>query len=112
MKNVVVKLKDPDYGDTLASFSFEGNESDFVEAMELAMSILYLDYEYCEFEELKEENPQLTEELYDICMDILDGGSNGITAELFCEFVKQAFGWEAQTVDYNYVVDVSNGDWY
>lgn len=112
MKNVLVKLKDQDLGDALASFSFEGNESDFVDKMELAMHVLYLDYEYCEFEELHNLMPQLTEELYDMCMDILDEGNNSVTAEIFCEFVEKAFGWEAHIVEYNYVVDVYHGCWY
>ena len=111
MKTIIAKLKDSYYGDTLVSFSFDGNEHDFIEAMELAMNILYLDYSYSSFEELREDNHKLTRELYDICMDVLYEADSGVTAELFCDFVRRAFGWDAQIVEYTHVINVESGDW-
>ena len=112
MKRNIVKFKDSELGDVLVKVSFDETKLNFRNTMDLALKILYLDYEYSTYEELKEDYPELTQELYDICIDILDGGGYGVTAERFCEFLQKAFNWECEVVDYIYVIDVENGDWY
>lgn len=112
MKRNIVKFKDSELGDVLVKISFDETKLNFRHTMDLALKVLYLDYEYSTYEELKEDYPELTQELYDICIDILDGGSCGVTAERFCEFLQKAFNWECETVDYIYIIDVENGDWY
>lgn len=112
MKRNIVKFKDGELGDVLVKISFDETKLNFRHTMDLALKILYLDYEYSTYEELKENYPELTQELYDICMDILDGGRCGVTAERFCEFLQKAFSCECEVVDYIYVIDVENGDWY
>ena len=113
MKKVTVKFKDSEFGDELITFSITketGYEPD--EALEFAMRILYLDFEYNTLEELQESNEDLTQEIYDICMDILDGGNNGVITERFCDFMEKVFGWKREPIEEIYVIDVENGDWY
>jgi hypothetical protein len=112
MERNIVKFKDSEFGDVLVKVSFDESKSNFKNTMDLALKVLYLDYEYSTYEDLKEDYPELTQELYDICMDILDGGSCGITADRFCKFLQKAFCWKCEAVDYVYVIDVENGDWY
>ena len=112
MKRNIVKFKDSELGDMLVEISFDETKFNFKRTMDLALKILYLDYEYSTYEELKEDYPELTQELYDICMDILDCGSRGVTADRFCKFLQKAFCWKCEAVDYVYVIDVENGDWY
>lgn len=112
MKRNIVKFKDSELGDVLVKVSFDEIKSNFKNTMDLALKTLYLDYEYFTYKELKEDYPDLTQELYDICIDILDCGGCGVTAERFCEFLQKAFNWECEVVDCVYVIDVENGDWY
>ena len=112
MKRNIIKFKDEEYGDVMVKITFDETKYKFKETMELAMKLLYLDYEYSSYEELNEDYPELTKELYDICMEVLDGGSYGVIAERFCEFLNKAFGWECEKIDYIYIVDIENGDWY
>lgn len=112
MKRNIVKFKDSELGDVLVKISFDESKSNFKYTMDLALKVLYLDYEYSTYEELKEDYPELTQELYDTCIDVLDHGGYGVTAERFCEFLQKAFGWGCEVVDYIYVIDVENGDWY
>ena len=113
MRKVTVKFKDSEFGDELITFlttKETGHKPD--EALEFAMRILYLDFEYNTLEELQETNKDLTQYIYDICMDILDGGSNGVITGRFCEFMERVFGWEREPVEKIYVIDVEHGDWY
>lgn len=108
----LTKFKDSEFGDSIIQFTYDEKKYDFVDTMNLAMKVLYLDYGYSTYEDLKYDYEELTEELYNICMDVLDGGGNGVIISRFCGFMKKAFGWDYEIVDTIYVVDIENGDWY
>ena len=113
MEKITVKFKDSEFGDELITFSTTketGYEPD--EALEFAMRILYLDFKYNTLEELQESNEDLTQEIYDICMDILDGGNSGVITERFCDFMERVFGWKQEPIERIYIIDVENGNWY
>ena len=113
MEKITVKFKDSEFGNELITFLTNTEtryETDKV--LEFAMRILYLDFEYNTLAELQENNKDLTQGVYDICMDILDGGSNGVTTERFCDFMKRVFGWKQKPIEEDYVIDIEYGDLY
>lgn len=118
MKDILVKFKDEEFGDKLVKLSYDNERYDYKITMNLAMEILYIsfsDYSYngsCpEYEELKEDYPELTKELYDVCMYVLDEGNYGVTTERFCDFMNLAFGWKYEIIQADSVFDVENGRW-
>lgn len=113
MKKITVKFKDSEFGDELITFSTtKETKYELDEDLDFVMRILYLDFKYNTLSELQENNKDLTQEVYDICMDILDGGNNGVITERFCDFVERVFGWKREPIEETYVIDVENGDWY
>ena len=113
MRKVTVKFKDSEFGDEMITFLIT-KETGYepYEALEFAMRILYLDFEYSTLEELQENNKDLTQHIYDICMDILDGGWNGVITSRFCDFMERVFGWEREPVGKIYTIDVEHGNWF
>ena len=111
MTKTIVKFKDSEFGNDLVEFSYDGRKYDYTKTMNLAMKVLYLDFSYSSYEELKEDCPELTKELYDICMEVLDEGNFGVITERFCDFMKAAFGWEYKFIEGNSVIDVEYGKW-
>ena len=113
MKKITVKFKDSEFGDELITFlTTKETRYELDEVLEFAMRILYLDFEYNTLAELQENNKDLTQEIYDICMDILVGGCKGVTTERFCDFMERVFGWKREPIEVTYIIDVENGDWY
>jgi hypothetical protein len=113
MREITVKFKDSEFGNKLIKFSTtRETRYELDKDLEFAIRILYLDFEYNTLEELQKDNEDLTQEIYDICMDILDGGSNGVTTERFCDFMEKAFGWKQKPIEEDYVIDIEYGDLY
>ena len=111
MKKVVIKFIDQEIGDELVTVEYDEKKSDFFSAMNLAKEILYLDFEFSSYEELKEECPVLTRKLYDIAMECLEGGLAGVTTERFCKFMEAAFGWKYEMAKADIEFNVEYGYW-
>lgn len=118
MKKVLVEFKDEELGNDFVEFTYDEEKYDYAKTMELAMETLYIsfsDYSYggsCpDYQELKEDYPELTKELYDVCMDVLDEGNYGVITERFCEFMEKAFGWKYYIIKADSIFDVENGEW-
>ena len=120
MKKILVEFKDEELGNDFVEFTYDESKYDYTKTMELAMEVLYIsfsDYSYggsCpDYEEIKEEYPELTKELYGVCMEVLDKGNYGVITERFCEFMEKAFGWEYRImkIEADSIFDVENGEW-
>ena len=110
MQKILVKFKDEDLGNELVTFTYD-DKHNFTDKMNLAKSILYLDFDCSTYKELKEECPKLTKKLYNIAMEILMGGDAGVTASRFCEFMQAAFGWQYEFIKADVSFDVYYGNW-
>lgn len=110
MQKILVKFKDEESGDELVTFSYN-DKHNFYDKMNLAKAVLYLDFSDCTYKELKAECPELTKKLYDIAMEVLEGGDCGVIASRFCEFMQKAFGWEYEFMIADSCFDVYNGIW-
>ena len=112
MKDILVKFKDEELGDDLVKFSYDEKKYNYEDTMNLAMNILYLDFSDYSYKELKEEFcSNLTKNLYNKAVEILDDGNYGVTTERFCDFMNLAFGWKYEIIQADSVFDVENGRW-
>lgn len=110
MQKILVKFKDEEFEDEFVTFTYN-DKHNFYDKMNLAKDILYLDFSDSTYKELKEECPELTRKLYNIAMEILEGGDDGVTASRFCEFMQEAFGWQYEFMIADTTFDVENGCW-
>lgn len=108
MKNIIVLMKDSEFGDTLWNLSWDADTVDFDACWKIATMVMYLPW-YEEFETLKKENSQLTKKYFDIACEILDYGDCGVIDDRFCDFLTKAFGITCTKIIPDKSFDIENG---
>lgn len=109
MAKKIVKFTDSELGDSLWNISFDAQKYNFDDCFKLAMMVMYLPF-YEEFDDLKENYPELTREHYNIAFDILEDGENGVTDDRFCDFLSKAFDFACEEIKADLDFNVESGE--
>lgn len=108
---MTINFLDDELGDAVWNIEYDFDKYNFHKCFEIATKTMSLPFGKG-FEQLKEENPWLVKEFYDIADKIMQHGEHtGITDYRICYFLMKAFDFKCDPVHIDASFDITGGKW-
>lgn len=107
---MTINFLDDELGDAIWNIEYDFDKYSFLACFDIATKTMSLSLGDG-FEKLKNENPWLVKEFYDIADEIMQHGEHSVTDYRICEFLTKAFGFKCDPVHIDASFDITGGKW-